>query len=134
MARYYVTNGTYIYDFDRCNGTFSNPVFVPMPNTSLGGGLSISPNSRFLYIMSTEEIYQFDLWAGDIAASQEVVAEWDGFWYPLPTTFFLSQLGPDGRVYINATNGTRMMHTIQYPNKKGLACEVRQHGLLLPTQ
>ncbi len=133
MARYYVTNGVYIYDFDRCNGTFTNPVFVPLPNTTLGGGVSISPNSRFLYVMSNTEVFQFDLWAGDIAASQETVAVWDGFFYPFPTTFFLSQLGPDGRVYINATNSTRMMHVIQYPDKKGLACEVRQHGLLLPT-
>ncbi|MEZ4930780.1 MAG: PKD domain-containing protein [Saprospiraceae bacterium] len=133
MARYYVTNGAYIYDFDRCSGTFSNPVFVPLPNTSLGGGLSISPNSRFLYIMSTDEVYQFDLWADNVAASRVTVAVWDGFYYPFPTTFFLSQLGPDGRVYINATNGVRMLHMIQYPNKKGLACEVRQHGMLLPT-
>jgi hypothetical protein len=134
MIRYYVSDGVYVYDFDRCNGTFSNPVFIPLPESSHGGGVSVSPNSRFVYLMSREEVYQIDLWADDIPASKEVVAVWDGYWYSLPTTFFLSQLGPDGRVYINATNGTRMMHYIQYPDKKGLACEVRQHGMLLPTQ
>jgi PKD repeat protein len=133
MIRYYVTNGAYIYDFDRCNGTFSNPVFVPLPESSHGGGLSISPNSQFVYVLSPREIYQIDLWAGNIAASKQIVAVWDGLWYPFPTFFFLSQLGPDGRVYINTANGTRALHTIQYPNKKGLACEVRQGGMLLPT-
>ncbi len=133
MARYYVTNGVYVYDFDRCTGSFFNPVFVPLPNSSLGGGLSISPNSRFLYITYVDEIYQFDLWADDIGASKEVVAVWDSYYYPLPTLFMLSQLGPDGRTYINAPNSVWMMHTIQYPNKKGLACEVRQHSVQLPT-
>ena len=43
------------------------------------------------------------------------------------------QLGPDGRVYINSTSGVNEMHVIQYPNKKGIACEVRQHSVQLPT-
>ncbi|HFA51377.1 MAG TPA: hypothetical protein ENJ95_20380, partial [Bacteroidetes bacterium] len=69
FARYYITNGVYIYDFDRCNGTFENIASIPMPNTSLGGGISFSPNSRFLYIASATEVFQFDLWAEDIGAS-----------------------------------------------------------------
>ena len=133
MARYYITNGVYIYDFDRCLGEFANPVFIPMPNTTLGGGVSISPNSRFLYIMSNVEVFQFDLWAGDIAASMDTVAVYDGFQSPFSTRFFLSQLGPDGRVYINALSSVNVLHAIQYPDKKGKACEVRQHSVQLPT-
>ncbi|MEZ4954084.1 MAG: hypothetical protein R2825_10960 [Saprospiraceae bacterium] len=54
IARYYVTNGAYIYDFDRCNGEFlQTQSSSPCPIPNLGGGLSISPNS-VLYIMSTD--------------------------------------------------------------------------------
>ncbi|HFA51148.1 MAG TPA: hypothetical protein ENJ95_19225, partial [Bacteroidetes bacterium] len=103
FARFYIKNGVYIYNFNRCNGVFENPVFIPMPNTSLGGGISFSPNSRFLYIASAFEIFQFDLWAEDIGASLDTVAVYDGFQAPFGTNFLLMQLGPDGRIYINTT-------------------------------
>ncbi|MEO1261890.1 MAG: PKD domain-containing protein [Bacteroidota bacterium] len=135
MARYYVTNGVYIYDFDRCTGKFENPVFIPMPNTTLGAGISISPNSRFLYITSALEVFQFDLWADDIALSMDTVAVYDGHTSPFGnhSTFLVSQLGPDGRIYINSPGTSNVLHAVQYPNKKGQACELRQHGVQLPT-
>ncbi len=133
FARYEVKHGVSVFDFDRCQGTFHNPVFIPLPETNLGGGLAISPNSRFLYIASTGWILQFDLWADNIEASVETVAVYDGYQSPFSTNFFLMQLGPDGRIYINSTNGVNVLHTIQYPDKKGLACEVRQHSVQLPT-
>ncbi len=133
FARYEVKHGVSIFDFDRCQGSFSNPVFIPLPNSNLGGGLAISPNSRFLYVSTASRIYQFDLLAGDIEASRETVAVFDGYQSPLPTYFYKMQLGPDGRIYINCFNSASIMHVIQFPNKKGLACEVRQHGVQLPT-
>ena len=38
-----VQHGVNIFDFDRCTGSFSNPVFIPLPNTDLGGGLAYLP-------------------------------------------------------------------------------------------
>ncbi|MEO1264050.1 MAG: hypothetical protein AAFZ15_34915, partial [Bacteroidota bacterium] len=116
MARYHVANGIYIYDFDRCTGEFENPFFIPMPNTTLGDGVSISPNSRFLYITSALEVFQFDLWADDIAASLDTVAVYDGHTSPFGnhSTFLLSQLGPDGRIYINSPGTSNVLHAVQY--------------------
>ncbi|RMG94159.1 MAG: PKD domain-containing protein, partial [Chloroflexi bacterium] len=132
LARYEVTHGLYLYDFDRCTGLFGdNPVFIPLPGTSLGGGVSFSPDGRFVYLVSSTFILQADTWAADIAASLDTVAVYDGFTSPWPTTFFASQLGPDGRIYINTNNGTDILHFINYPNKKGDSCEVLQHGLKL---
>ena len=135
MARYHIADGIYIYDFNRCTGDFENPVFISLPNTTLGDGISISPNSRFLYIVSALEIFQFDLWADDLAASLDTVAVYDGHTSPFGnhSTFLLSQLGPDGRIYVNSPGTSNVLHVIQYPNKKGITCEVNQHGVQLPT-
>ncbi|RME00057.1 MAG: PKD domain-containing protein, partial [Bacteroidetes bacterium] len=137
LARYEVTHGLYMYDFDRCSGLFGdNPLFIPLPGTSLGGGVSFSPDGRFVYLVSSTFILQADTWASDIAASLDTVAVYDGFLDPstsgLPTTFFAMQPGPDGRIYINTNNGTKYLHYIQYPNKKGDSCQVVQHGIELP--
>ncbi|MEM9888968.1 MAG: T9SS type A sorting domain-containing protein [Bacteroidota bacterium] len=126
-----------IYDFDRCTGWMTNKgsindMIVQDINDG-GGGLSISPNSRFVYHILRQRIIQYDLWASNIEASAIKVAEYDGFLAPFPTYFFLGQLAPDGKIYINSANGTRYLHVIHNPNEKGLACNVEQHGILLPT-
>jgi PKD repeat protein len=132
-----------IFDFDRCTGTLMNQRFVSYYNELFsntgndyssvsGGGAAISPNSRFLYICTQRTIYQYDLEADDIKASAVIVAEYDGYQAPYGSYFYLMQLGPDGRIYINSPNGETVMHVINRPNEKGLACDVRQHGLQLP--
>ncbi|MFQ5448638.1 MAG: PKD domain-containing protein [Saprospiraceae bacterium] len=132
MAQYEVPlDNVVIYDFDRCTGTISNPVIVPLPEATLGGGQSFSPNSRFFYMVSSDFILQLDLWTTDIATSLDTVAIYDGYLSPWPTTFFASQLGPDGRIYINTNNGTDILHYINKPNLKGDSCQVIQHGLQL---
>ncbi len=49
------------------------------------------------------------------------------------STFFLAQLAPDGKIYINTGNGTEYLHVINYPDSIGLACNVCQHCFHLPT-
>jgi PKD domain-containing protein/type IX secretion system substrate protein len=137
LARYEIQHGLYLYNFDRCTGELEDyPKFVPIPDTELGGGVAFSPNSRFLYMLSSTFVLQADLWAPDIAASLDTVAVYDGFTDPstggLSTTFFAMQNGPDGRIYFNTNNGTMYLHYIQYPNKKGDSCQVVQHGVKLP--
>ncbi|MCB9338875.1 MAG: hypothetical protein H6577_12170 [Lewinellaceae bacterium] len=88
MGRYETEHGLYFYDFDRCDASLSNPVFIPLPNSSLGGGLAFSPNSRFAYISASNSlVFQFDLWEDDIAASLDTVAVYDGYMSPVWTTF-----------------------------------------------
>ncbi len=126
-----------IYSFDRCTGTLAIIVQINEPSFVLSGGIAISPNSRFLYVSSYVNIYQYDLWADDIEASRETVAVYDGVLSPppfsLPTRFFLCQLAPDGKIYISSTNTVRVLHVIHNPNAKGAACMVEQRGVELPT-
>ena len=134
MGRFEVEHGLYIYDFDRCTGTLSDdPLFIGLPETSLGGGLAFSPGSRFVYIAARNTlIFQFDLWADDVAASLDTVAVYDGYESPVSTTFFLMQNGPDGRIYVNCTNTNDVLHYIDRPDRAGKDCRVVQHGLQLP--
>lgn len=124
-----------IYDYDRCTGLFNNPVQILDTLYAYSGGAAISENSRFLYTPTDTKIYQYDLEAEDIEASKVVVAEYDGYYDEIPdlqTRFFMAALAPDGKIYISANNSSLHLHVIHEPNKKGLACNVEQHGIELP--
>ena len=126
-----------IYDFDRCTGLLSNPIQIAYADSAWSGGVAISPNSRFLYVSSYEYVYQFDLWADDIESSKDTVAIYDGWHYGndpnFRSTFFLMQLGPDGKIYISANNSIPYLHVINNPDLPGDSCNVCQHCVELPT-
>jgi PKD repeat protein len=124
-----------IYDFDRCSSELSNPIQFSYDDSAACLGAAISPNSRFLYVSSWVSVYQYDLWAEDIEASRITVAEWDGFADEgiFSNTFYLAQLAPNGKIYINSNNGTKHLHVINQPDSLGLACEVCQHCVELPS-
>ncbi len=124
----------YIYDFDRCTGKLSNPLHIEYEHWGLGTGCAISPNSRFLYAVNASYIFQYDLQAIDIAASKTLVAEWDGYVHEVSfaTTFATAQLAPDGKIYICTAFSTPLLHVIEYPDRKGVACQVHQRAIHLP--
>lgn len=122
-----------IYDFDRCTGLLGNPRYLMYNDSAVAVGAAISPNSRYLYLSSFRSIYQYDLWADDIAATKDTVAVYDGFMSPFATAFYLAQLAPDGKIYINAPNGVDVMHVINHPDLPGDSCDVCQHCVELPT-
>ena len=122
-----------IYSFDRCSGQLTQLERIHYNDGAGSGGVAISPNSRFLYAASGEYIYQYDLWANNIEASQETVAVYDGFIDPFPTRFFQCQLAPDGKIYISASNSVKYLHVIHYPDRQGTDCGVEQHGIALPS-
>jgi hypothetical protein len=130
-------NGIQIYDFDRCIGELNNPVIITFPETwIIGAGAAISPNSRFLYVDRDTAIYQFDLWASNIAASIDTVAIWDGFYTPgtsNPTVFGMMQLMPDNKIYLLPGTSSPYYHYIANPNEQGDACNVVQHETELPS-
>ncbi|MBK8193439.1 MAG: hypothetical protein IPK76_09565 [Lewinellaceae bacterium] len=101
FVRYGIYDDISIFDFDRATGQLSNFKFIPLEEETYQGflpvfpGCAISPNSRFLYIAAQYSIYQFDLWADDIEASKQLIAIYDNFYSPYPTTFNTMQLGPD---------------------------------------
>ncbi len=133
LVNIYSGNGIDLYDFDRCTGLLNNQVHLSYPDTAYAGGIAFSPNSRFLYVSMYTKVYQFDLAAPDLAASIDTVAIYDGFIDLSFNTFFLAQLAPDGKIYINSPNGTKWLHVIHNPDLKGDSCNFEQHSLALPT-
>ncbi len=123
-----------IYDFNRCNGELSNARQWNWHDENHGPtvGVAISPSSQFLYVPSNKYFYQFDLFADNIEASRITVAIYDGFQSPFGSKFYLAQLAPDHKIYINCSNGENVMHVIHQPDLPGLACHVEQHGIQLP--
>ncbi len=127
--------GVAFFEFDRCSGllTFIDHKYFGGSIFCLGA--SISPNSRYAYVtLGGNEILQYDLNASNIIASEQVVATYDGFQAPAGwnTNFWMHQIGPDGKIYINTTSTTMALHTIESPDSPGIACNVLQHSILLP--
>lgn len=134
LARWTFDKQLLLADFARSTGEFSNDEQIHVSDTISIGGVEFSPNNRFLYVSSGYHIHQFDLWEDDLAASQITIAEWDGFTDVFRTFFRRMQLTPDCRIFISSPGGHRYWHVIQNPNEKGLACNLEQHALLLPTR
>ena len=132
-ARYDPASQIHLFDFDRGTGELSNFQNLIISDTAFTGGIAISPNSRYLYVSATIYLFQFDLEAVDIQASRVLIGTYDGFLDPFQTNFWKMQLAPDCRIYMHSTSGNRSMHVIQYPDRKGLACDFQQHALKLPT-
>nr|MBK9652203.1 T9SS type A sorting domain-containing protein [Bacteroidota bacterium] len=127
-----------VFDFDRCNGMFSNPLFIPVAeSTSFGGGVDFSPNSQLLYVANADSIYQYDMQSSNVGNSKIIVAANDGFIDTIASLglgvgFLNTQLAPDGKIYITSGNSTHYMSVIDQPDSPGLACNVMQHAVQLP--
>jgi hypothetical protein len=131
-----VAYGVKVYDFDRCGGLLSNlRVLPPLDYDSGGSCVAISPNSRYLYVSNAYYVLQYDLCTQDIVATKDTVAVWDGSEDTPgePSWFRTMSLAPDGKIYITPAHGSvKSLHVINYPNKKGIACDVRQRFVQLP--
>ncbi|HLX55171.1 MAG TPA: T9SS type A sorting domain-containing protein, partial [Aquella sp.] len=131
--------GLNIYDFDRCSGSFSNPLNLPLPIIAdteiLIMGVAISPSNRFLYVSLEYYLYQLDLWSRDIFSNPDTVGVYDG-WHGINSVitslFLTSQLAPDGKIYIEGWD-TYVYSVINNPDAKGDSCNFTQHSLILPT-
>jgi hypothetical protein len=137
-----VPNGSFstfdLYRFDRCTGLLGEHI-AKTYNTDgqLGraGGIAFSNSSRYLYVSKWDTIFQYDLQAPNVLASEVVVAVYDGFLaeFNRPTRFFRLLLAPDNKIYVSIpNNNSRYLHVIEKPDLPGPACEVRQHAIHLP--
>lgn len=127
-----------LFDFDRCSGELSNYHLFKINNATFAAGLSFSPNSKYLYISHGSELYQVNV--NDNLYKLENVVHYDSFigdidrGFPYLNAFGYMQIGPDGRIYNTPTYAdANSINIIEYPNKKGFECNVRQHVLRLPT-
>jgi hypothetical protein len=125
-----------VYDVDRCSGRLQNYRQQFITNR-IGGNTSFSPNSRFLYISSTDTLWQFDMQAQNVFATQTFIARYDGyldstFTNLKPTTFWWHWLAPDGKIYIVTGNQSRKLHVINKPDLLGQLSDFQQHSVNLP--
>ncbi|MEY4927150.1 MAG: hypothetical protein RI894_1586 [Bacteroidota bacterium] len=127
----------WLYDFDRCAGVLSNRrIFYR--NRDFFSGIAFSPNSRYLYISRDTTVTQYDTYAIDINASKIIVARWDSTYttidnWQAANKFFQPVLAPNGKIYINCPGTHIVWHVINNPDAAGLACDVQQHAIRLPT-
>jgi hypothetical protein len=128
--------GLYLYDFDRCSGTFGDLRVLPFADPDFFGFATVfAPNSRHLYISSWEYVTVLDLHAADIAATHDTLAYFDGQASPnepFLTGYWNPNLGPDGKIYYTTPSSTMAMHVVHDPDLPGLGADVQQHGLDLP--
>lgn len=127
-------DGMFLYDFDRETGELSNMRwFNTAGPTSLNfSSCEFSPDSRYLYLMESQYLYQVDTWADDLEASRLLIAEFNGVADPLPAGFFISTLGPDCRIYIRPGSSSNSFHVVNKPNERGAACDFVQQAIQLP--
>ena len=125
-----------IFDFDRATGILSNPLAYTFKDydSFLLFGVAFSPNSKYLYVSRKTHLYQFDLSKDEIKL--DTVAIFDDFFDSLPgggtgsTWFGYIESAPDGRIYGTTSCCTQQyLFTIDKPNLKGTACEVKQHSI-----
>lgn len=126
-------NGLWVFDFDNEAGLLSNPMELtfPQPPSSYRGAC-FSPNSRFLYVASYLQLWQFDMEAADIQASLQLVGEMDVS-NPISGggSLAFSQLGADGKIYIAGPGNHSYLSRINKPNCLGMACDFRQWEIAL---
>ena len=134
--RYNPKNKIRMFDFDRSTGLLSNYQNIDVDFGDFDpfdGGMAISPNGQYLYITAKIDLYQLDLFAADISASQTLIGEYDGYGDPLATNFGSGIMGPDCKLYIFPGNDSRAVHVIHNPNEAGAACNFDQRGLPTPS-
>jgi len=123
-----------IMDFDRCTGLLSNCSTINLPDPTCSAvGCAFSQSGKYLYACNNIRVFQFDMWASNIAASIDTVAVSDSTLLPGSTFFYLMQLAPDNKIYITTIGGTNVLHVINYPDSAGLSCNLVQHGITLPS-
>lgn len=130
-----VKDGVEIFDFDRCSGLLSNPRQIPLsefgvnPTNEYLGSVSVSPNNRFLYVLTSGRVFQFDLESNDIVGSKFLVHNRDTAQL-IDYVFTTSQFAPDGSIIISGSVGTNL-HRISNPDGFGLTCNLETKFPLL---
>lgn len=125
-----------VFDFDRCTGELFGHRHAVIDDLPFTGTAAFSPNGELIYVTSHDRVFQYDLNAADLTQSQVTVAVWDSTYdtHPvLATYFWIARLAPDGKIYISTGNSTRYLHVIHSPDEPGLACDLVQHDIMLPT-
>lgn len=123
------TRTMFVYDFDRCNGTLSNPVTIDMTDSLMAGDLNafaLSPDGTKIYIRKSnyaplfpqiEGLLQYDL----ITENYTYLASYSG----------APNASPNGKTILISTSyldeNNAIIHSIgeiENPNEAGLECNL----------
>jgi len=122
----------FLGDFDRCTGKLSNMQYGVVPGYALSG-IAFSPNSKYLYLSTGNLLYQLDMDDSIPFETKIQIDSIDGF-MSIPgflSYFNYMQLAPNGKIYICNGRSPQHLSTIEQPDLKGRACDVRQHNILI---
>ncbi len=121
-----------LFNFDRCSGVFSLDTVIDFTDGNISFATAFSPNSKYLYFGTTENLYQINTDTSDIGATFQLVATNDIFPSSVPpfyTNFYLMYLAANGKIYISSTSSVEHLHEINYPDNAGVACGVQLHNV-----
>ncbi len=91
---------------------------------AMGYGVEFSPNSNLLYWSiekASSDLYQYDVSAANIAASEYLVSTEN------PSVASL-QLAPNGKIYVSRLSGSTQLHVIDNPDGVGAASQYSFNG------
>lgn len=108
--------------YDAVSDILTAEMTVLLPELSDASGVEFSPGGRYLYVSTPLRVFQFDLFAGDVAAvmnSRILLAE-----SPVPR-FGALQMAPNGKIYVATGAGapSGALDAIYAPDQPGLACQ-----------
>ncbi|WP_136667691.1 T9SS type B sorting domain-containing protein [Flavobacterium sp. H122] len=120
--------GTSVYDFDNSTGKITNPKQV---NTTSSYGVEFSPSSNVAYVTKHSDeptLYQYDLTAANIEASQKII-------YVGHNTFFYGpvgqlQLASNGKIYFSNVS-SYVVGEINDPEVLGVDCNYNPYGVIV---
>lgn len=96
------------------------------------GSVEWSPNGRFIYTASSEDLFQVDTWEENLQDGVRFIDTYNGTLDPFTTRLFLMVQAPDCKIYMTPKNGSYSLHVINKPNELGTACDFVQNGIKLP--
>ena len=112
-----------LFDFDVATGKVSNPIRLKSSVFDQFYGVEFSPNSKLLYlaISNKRQIYQYNLTAPNIAASELLIGNGTNHLGAL-------QLGPNNKIYI-ANYDVTNLGVINNPDNVGVSCNLQTNAV-----
>ena len=125
-------HGVLLYAFDTQTGRLSDFRTIPYPDSqNVAKGLCFSPNERFIYVTTAENVYQIDLAQDDEVIHLGYFRSFDEFGWPVGLGMIFP--GPDCKLYVSPGSSTYFLHAILSPNEKGADCQFVERAIELPT-
>ncbi len=132
FGRFIYEHGLNIYDFNNSTGELSSPYRIDFgfTDTIFHTGIIFSPNSKFVYASTFNDVFQFDITDVDILASRVNIASLstpDTILFP--TRFNQGAIAANGKIYIGGTIQYNHLHVIHNPDCKGINSNLEQYAI-----